>query len=90
MKTTILRKRLDAVMVREVDPELLLLDTESDQIHQLNQTASFIWRRCEEVGSVEELAALVAAEFDVGQDAILKDVIEMLDKLRALNLVVEA
>jgi hypothetical protein len=90
MTTNFLRKRLDSVMVREVDPEVLLLDTEADQIHQLNQTASFIWRRCEEVGSAEELAALVAAQFDVGQDLILKDVIETLDKLRALNLIVEA
>ena len=90
MNTNFLRKRLGTVMVREVDPEVLLLDTEADQIHQLNQTASFIWRKCEEVGSAEELAALVAAEFDVGQDLILKDVVETLDKLRVLNLLVEA
>ena len=90
MNTNFLRKRLDAVMVREVEPEVLLLDTEADQIHQLNQTASFIWRRCEEVGSAEELAALVAAEFDVGYDLILKDVVETLDRLRALNLIVDA
>jgi len=90
MNTNFLRKRLDAVMVREVDPEILLLDTEADQIHQLNQTASFIWHGCEEVGSAEELAALVAAEFDVGHDLILKDVVETLDRLRALNLIVDA
>jgi len=90
MSTNFLRKRLDAVMVREVDPEVLLLDTEADQIHQLNQTASFIWRRCEEVGSAEELAALVAAEFDVEQDLILNDVVETLDQLRALKLIVDA
>jgi hypothetical protein len=89
MSMNFLRKRLSTLLVREVDPEILLLDVEADQIHQLNQTASFIWRRCEEVGSPEEMAALVAAEFNVAQDAVLKDVIEMLNKLRALNLVVQ-
>jgi hypothetical protein len=77
-------------MVREVDNEVLLLDTESDRIHQLNGTASFIWRRCDEAGSPEEIAALVASEFDVDKDVALRDVIETLARLCALNLLTEA
>jgi hypothetical protein len=77
-------------MVREVDREILLLDTESDQIHQLNQTASFIWRRCDEAASAEEIAALLATEFEVEEDTALKDVVEVLGKLRALNLILAA
>ena len=86
---TRLRKRLTGVMIREVDEEVLLLDTESDQIHQLNQTASFIWRNCSEATSAEEIAARLTMEFDVGKDAALKDVIEVLGRLQALELIIE-
>jgi hypothetical protein len=77
-------------MAREVDDGVLLLDTESDQIHQLNHTASFIWSRCDEVASAEEIAALLAREFGVDVDVATRDVLEMLSRLQALNLVVEA
>jgi len=62
---TNVRRRVDSLMVREVDGELLLLDTSSNRIHQLNRTASFIWQRCDDVGSEAELAAELAVEFDV-------------------------
>jgi hypothetical protein len=64
---TKLRRRLKAVMAREVDDGVLLLDTESDRIHQLNQTASFIWSRCDEVASAEEIAVLLAKEFGIDE-----------------------
>ena len=85
-----LRKRLQNVMVRDIDREVLLLDTESNQIHQLNLTASFIWRKCDEARSTEEMAKLLVQEFDVEEDIALRDVIETVARLRALNLVVEA
>jgi len=76
-------------MEREVDQEILLLDTESDQIHQLNQTATFIWRRCDEIASPEHLAILLAQEFNVPEHVALRDVGDTLSRLRALNLIVE-
>jgi hypothetical protein len=85
-----LRKRLQNVMVRDIDREVLLLDTESNQIHQLNPTASFIWRKCGEARSTEEMAKLLVQEFDVEEDIALRDAIETVARLRALNLVVEA
>jgi hypothetical protein len=85
-----LRKRLQDVIVRDVDREVLLLDLESNQIHQLNQTASFIWRSCDEAPSTEEIAKLLVQEFDVEEHVALRDVIETLGRLRALNLILEA
>jgi hypothetical protein len=83
-------RRLEAILVREVGPEVLLLDTKSDQIHQLNQTASFIWGRLVVPASAEEIAASVANEFDVEEQLALQEVVETLDKLHALKLIVEA
>jgi hypothetical protein len=76
-------------MIRQVVGDILLLDNESGQVHQLNETAGFIWRTCEDVPSVDGIAELLAKEFDVRHDIALKDVAETLSKLRALNLVVE-
>jgi hypothetical protein len=81
------RRRLDSVLVREVDGELLLLDTSSNRIHQLNRTASFIWRRCDDFGSEAELAAELALEFEVEERQALSDVTETLRTLRSLELV---
>jgi Coenzyme PQQ synthesis protein D (PqqD) len=80
-----LRKRLSGVMVCEVDGEVLLLDTESDLIHQLNGTASFIWRKCDEADSVEQIALQLAMEFDVADDTAKEDVARVLSQLRAVN-----
>jgi hypothetical protein len=80
-----LRKRLSGFMVRETNGEYLLLDTESDRIHQLNRTASLIWRGCDGAASPEEIAAILAKEFDVAEDKALADVVKTLEKLRSIG-----
>jgi hypothetical protein len=85
-----LRRRLGPILVRELDADLLLLDADSDQIHQLNSTARFIWQRCDGKQSAEEIADLLASEFAVESRVALKDVIETLGKLQALNLLVDS
>ena len=81
-----MRRRLGTVMVREIEQEVLLLDPASGQIHQLNLTAGFIWRKCDET-SAEEIAAQLAIEFEVEGDSAFKDVVETLGKLKRLNLI---
>lgn len=87
---SILRTRADAVMVREIENEFLLLDTESNRIHQLNRTASFIWRRCEGAASPATIAAELAMEFDVDEERALNDVHRTLNTLRSLALIAES
>jgi hypothetical protein len=83
------RRRLDGVIVREVAGEILLLDTVSAQIHQLNSTAALVWRNCENARCVEWIAELLESEFDVKHDIAVKDVVDTLATLQALHLVVE-
>ena len=87
---TALRKRLEGLVVREVDDGTLLLDMAANQIHQLNQTAGFIWSKCDEAASVDEIAASLARRFDVGKDIAMRDVSEILRRFRTLNLIEEA
>ncbi len=85
---TIPVKRRDDLILRRVQQELLLLDTEFKKIHQLNETASFIWDNWEQVPDVVEIAKLLAQKFDVGEDVALSDVSAMVGRLRELNLLV--
>lgn len=73
-------------MVREIDGEFLVLDTVSNQVHQLNRTASFIWRMCGDGVSTQTIASALAAEFAVDEETALKDTVETLATLRGLNL----
>ncbi len=82
-----IRRRLGSVMVREVGDDLIVLDVEADRVHQLNQTASFIWRNCDDAASPEAIAGLLAAQYDVDAEVALKDVRETVEKLHALKLV---
>jgi len=79
-------RRDGSVMVREVDGEILVLDTLSNQVHQLNRTASFIWRQCGGALSPDEIATALTEAFAVDGATALDDVVKTLDQLRSLNL----
>jgi len=72
--------------VQAVDQDLLILDEDSGMIHQLNQTATLIWRKSSEGFSPQEVAQLLAENYDIGQDVARRDVVETLERLQALNL----
>jgi hypothetical protein len=72
-------------MIREIGDEIVLLDTELDQIHQLNATASFVWRMWNATASAEQIAVALGQAFDVGPDIALRDVRETLRRLEAIE-----
>ena len=84
-----IRRRVEGILAREVEGGLLLLDTNTEHIHQLNDTARFIWQRCDGAPSVGAIAEQLASEFDVEQDIAEVDVERALAKLRDLGLVAE-
>jgi hypothetical protein len=61
---------------------------ESKQIHQLNETASFIWDMWSRVPDPREIARLLAQKFDVDEHVALSDVSETVNKFRELKLLV--
>ena len=63
------------------------MDEDSGLIHQLNQTATLIWRKSGEGLSAQATARLLAENFEIGEDVARRDVAHTLEKLRALNLV---
>ena len=81
-------KRRDGLILRKVQQDLLLLDTEFNQIHQLNETASFVWENWEQVPDPVEIARLLAQKFDVEEQVVLNDVSAIVGRLQELNLLV--
>ena len=77
------------VRIQQVDGETLVLDDENGYIHQLNDTASFVWLQCDGKSSTEEIVRRFAEEFDVEDAVAAKDVSEVIEKLRELWLLSE-
>ncbi len=71
-----------------VNGEAVILDRRSQQIHQLNETASFIWDRCDGTMSVPDIIALVTERFDVNSDVAAADVGKTVEELRNLGLLI--
>ena len=71
---------------RVVEGEMVVMDKESEQIHQLNQTASFIWQLCDGEHDRQQIAEELAAAFDVDADTAQQDVAETLEKLEEIGL----
>lgn len=82
-------RRRDGILAREVDRELVLLDTDSNHVHQLNETASFVWRQVEEAGSVEAISALLAESYTADPAKLADDVTQILSRFVELGLIVE-
>ena len=79
-------KRRSHLRVRVVEGETLVLDRQESQIHQLNQTASYIWDRCDGKSTVAEIAKQLAEVFDIDSMTAPKDVATIIRQLQRLNL----
>jgi len=79
------KRRVD-VNVRMVDGEVVVLDRQSDLIHQLNHTASYIWGRCDGQSTVAEIANQLAAAFQVDADTAVQDVATTIRQLHSIGL----
>lgn len=75
--------------IQQVDGETLVLDEENGYIHQLNESATFVWTQCDGKSSVDEITRRFAQEFDLDDLVASKDVAQVIDQLRELNLLCE-
>jgi hypothetical protein len=80
------RRRTD-LQARGLDGEILVLDRAGGLIHQLNETASFVWMRCTGDRSLAEIARELAGAFDVEVETAARDVASTVVQFRALGLV---
>jgi hypothetical protein len=66
---------------REIDGEAVIISPEDSHVHELNETASVIWKNADGKHTVEEIAAVVAADYDVPVAVARQDVHDMISTL---------
>jgi hypothetical protein len=84
--TGTLPKRRSDLNVRMVDGETIVLDRSGGFVHQLNQTASYIWECCDGTSTIVAMITQLAEEFDVALETAETDVVLVIDQLQQLNL----
>lgn len=76
-----------SVVAREIDGEVLVLDRRGNRLHQFNRTASFVWRRCGEGLSMEQIVEALVRDFDVSEEAARRDLQDFLRLLGDMDLI---
>ena len=84
----LLKKRTDVIQ-SQVDEELLILDMQNNQIHQLNPSASYVWNEFDGWRSPVDLAIAFANRFGIDIETAKNDVERVISQLKSLNLFVE-
>lgn len=79
-------RRDAAILVRDIEGEIVVLDRRSDRVHQFNVTASFIWKRLHEGVVPEAIVAELISRFDVSDAAARQDLEAFLGVLGSLDL----
>ena len=71
---------------REIDGIVVVISPEDSVLHELNPTAGFIWKHATGERTTEEIARLLADEYDVDAATALADTREMIAELAAKKL----
>jgi hypothetical protein len=78
----------DTVHAREFDDEVIILDLGAGEYFSLDPVGSRAWGRFAEGGCVEDIAAEIAAEYDVDADRALRDLMTLAGELVSRGLLV--
>ena len=74
---------------RAIDGETVIISPEDSLVHELNETASLIWKHLEGK-TLQEVAERVSAEYEVSLEAARADVDELVNALEQKRLVLLA
>ncbi len=80
-------KQRDGITIQAVGDEMVVLDQDNDQIHQLNATASLILSHCDGEKSDLFIADELVRRFAIDQNTAIHDVQNAIVQLRELELV---
>jgi Coenzyme PQQ synthesis protein D (PqqD) len=83
---TVVRRKVEPVFTK-LDDELLALDAQAGQCYSLNDSAARVWDLIETPTQVSEVCERLTAEYDIGRETCVADVIELLGELREAGLI---
>jgi PqqD family protein of HPr-rel-A system len=71
---------------RELNGELILFDSSSGYVHQLNETGALIWDLVTQGGSLAQIESRLASEFGIEVSTIRPDLSAFISRLRDAGL----
>ena len=71
---------------QEIDGELVILDKDKGQIHQLNQVASIIWQQIEKGLNKAEIQQHLIKTFEIDTETANKDLEKTVQQFKDLQL----
>ena len=78
--------RNEGLLSAEVDGELMAMSVERGMCYGLNAIGTRIWTLIAEPRSISDLCAQLRQEFDVQEEECWRDVVDLLEELRAEGL----
>jgi len=83
-------RRDNELPFQKLDEETIVLDPRRREVHLLNETAARLWELLASPRSVDEIAATLGEEYDVGEAELREAVVECLEGLASKGLLVTA
>ena len=74
-------RRVEHVIARAGEREMLLLDVESGCYFTLNEIGGRIWELCDGDSTVSQIVETLCAEYDAPPERIRADALELLEEL---------
>ncbi len=74
---------------QELDGKILVLTPRLNSVHELNETASWIWKNLGSGKDVQTMAQELAEEYDVNQDIAENDIRQILNEMKEKGLLLE-
>lgn len=87
VETSVPMRRNPEVLFRELDGETVLYHPPTDGVVTLDTIGSVVWRALELPGSIDELVPDLADAFGADPEVVRADVVELIDRLVALDIV---
>lgn len=81
-------KQLDIITSRELEDQTIIIDLNGKRMfHQLNPSASFIWKLCDGDNSINDIVNRLTEKYDIDSQTAKEDVENTLSKFSDLSLI---
>lgn len=80
-------RRRAGILSRTVEGEAILLDPDSGTYYAANEVARRVWELAADAPTLEEIHRALLAEYDVDPETLRRDLTELVESLRAEELI---
>lgn len=87
--TTEILKKSHVTPWQEMDGQVLVLMPKQNTVHELNTTASFLWKNIDGTRTISDLAQLIAEEFEITPPEAANDIQIFASEMKKQGLLIE-